>query len=188
MADVDERDVGGSAGKVIWHVTMSLNGFIATADDSAAPLLEGFFEPSALVEEIIGTTGAFMVGGRVFRPEDVGWIYGDAWKGEVFVYTRSPREAPEDVPYRYVTGDIRRAVGEALGAAAGQNLVVTGSIVPGLCVEAGLVDKIAVHVAPVLPGDGVRFYNRPDARRIHLERVSVEPVGRVTEFRFCVVK
>jgi riboflavin biosynthesis pyrimidine reductase len=66
--------------------------------------------------------------------------------------------------------------------------MVTGGIVPGLCVEAGLVDEIAVHVAPVLLGDGVRFHERRGARRTDLERVSVEPVTRVTDFRFHVLK
>lgn len=162
MADVGERDYRGSVGKVVWHVTMSLDGFIADPDDSVEALLEKFTGSSVLADEIIRTTGVFMAGGRVFRVEDLGKIYGGAWEGEVFVYTRSPREAPEGVlPYRYVTGDIREVVREALEAAAGKNVVVTGGTVPGLCVEAGMVDEIAVHVAPVLLGEGVRFYESP---------------------------
>lgn len=115
MANVDERVVGGSAGKVVWHVTMSF-------DDSITAFSEKFTEPSALADEIVRTTGAFMVGGRVFRPEDVGLIYGGAWEGEVFVYTRSPRQAPEDAPYRYVTGDIREVVGEVARSRRRQEL------------------------------------------------------------------
>jgi riboflavin biosynthesis pyrimidine reductase len=187
MIEVDEHDGGRSVGKVIWHTTMSLDGFIADPHDSIAAFLEKSTEPSALANEVIQTTGVFMIGGRLFRG-DVSDIYGGAWEGEVFVYTRSPREAPGDAPYRYVTGDIREVVGEALEVAGGKNVVVTGGTVPGLCVEAGLVDEIVVHVAPVLLGDGVRFYDRPGARRTDLERVSVEPVGQITEFRFRVLK
>ena len=188
MANVDERSGGGSVGKVIWHVTISLDGFIADPDDSIEAFHEESAAPSALGAEVIRTTGVFMAGGRMFRVPDVGSIYGGAWEGEVFIYTRSPREVPADAPYRYVTGDIRGVVGEALKVAAGKNVVVSGGTVPGLCVEAGLVDEIAVHVAPVLLGDGVRFYDRPGARRTDLERGSVEPVGQTTEFRFRVLK
>lgn len=175
-------------GKVVWHVTMSLDGFIADPDDSVDALLEGFTGSSALADEIIQTTGTFMAGGRVFRPEEVGQIYGGAYEGEVFVYTRSPREAPEGVPCRYVTGDIRRAVREALEAANGKNVVVAGGTVPYVYVEAELVDDIAVHIAPVLLGDGVRFHDSAGARRIDLERMSVEPVGQMTDLRFRVMK
>lgn len=77
-------------------------------------------------------------------------------------------------------------VGEALKEANGKNVVVTGGTVPGPCVEAGLVDEFAVHVAPGLLGDGVRFYYSPGARRTDLERVSVQSVGQVTEFRIRV--
>lgn len=62
---------------------MSLDGFIASPDDSVAAFSEKFTEPSALADEIIKTTGVFMVGGRVFRPDDVGQIYGGAWEGAV---------------------------------------------------------------------------------------------------------
>jgi hypothetical protein len=45
---------------------------------------------------------------------DVGEIYGGEGEGEVFVYSGSPREAPNGAPYRYVRGCIRDAVGEGL--------------------------------------------------------------------------
>ena len=48
---------GRSMGKVLWHVTMSLDGFIAGPDDAMEWAFE-YPEPSATVEEIIETTGA----------------------------------------------------------------------------------------------------------------------------------
>src|SRR5829696_6638853 len=57
--------------KVVWHVTMSLDGFIADPNDSVEALLKGFTGPSALADEIIRPTGAFMAGGRVFRADEV---------------------------------------------------------------------------------------------------------------------
>jgi hypothetical protein len=45
---------------------MSLDGFIADPNDSLDVPLERFSEPSALADEAIGTTGAFMAGGHSF--------------------------------------------------------------------------------------------------------------------------
>ncbi|MGH3088229.1 MAG: hypothetical protein ACRDSJ_13025 [Rubrobacteraceae bacterium] len=44
-------------GKVIWHVTMSLDGFIADPDDAMEWVFD-YGEPSALVEEIMNATSA----------------------------------------------------------------------------------------------------------------------------------
>jgi hypothetical protein len=34
MTEINERNRAGATGKVIWHVTMSLDGFIAGPDDA----------------------------------------------------------------------------------------------------------------------------------------------------------
>ena len=64
MIEVEEHDGGRSVGKVTWRTTMSLDGFIADPHDSIAAFLEKSTEPSALANEVIQTTGVFMIGGR----------------------------------------------------------------------------------------------------------------------------
>lgn len=174
-------------GKVVWHVTMSLDGFIADSDDSLEALVAGFTGTSALGEEIVATTGVSMAGGRMFPDHDVSGIYGGEWDGEVFVYTRNPREVPAGARYRYVNGNIQEVV-EALAAAGGKNVVVSGGTVPGLCVEAGLVDEIAVHLAPVLLGESVRFFKSAGQGPIGLEKISVVEPGQWTDLHFRVKK
>jgi dihydrofolate reductase len=98
-----------------------------------------------------------------------------------------PEDAPRDPRYTLVSGDIRDVVARALAAAGGKNLVITGGSVPRQCVEAGLVDEIVVHLVPVLLGDGLRFYDNPGVERINLDRVSITPVGQLTDFRFRVL-
>jgi riboflavin biosynthesis pyrimidine reductase len=184
--EADEHEGVKSMGKVIWHVTMSLDGFIADADDSVAPLVAGATGTSELGDEIVRTTGVFMAGGRMFPDDDIGGIYGGDWDGEVFVYTRNARQVPDGARYRYVSGDIRKVVEQALAAAGDKNVVVSGGTVPGLCVEAGLVDEIAVHLAPVLLGDGVRFFKGTGQGPIGLEKISVAEPGQGTDLHFRV--
>jgi dihydrofolate reductase len=86
-----------------------------------------------------------------------------------------------------LTGDIRAAVGKALEAAAGKDLLVLGGTVAEQCVGAGLLDEILIHVAPVLLGDGIRLFDR-SGPVVDLEPISVSRSGRITNLRFSVVR
>ena len=48
--------------------------------------------------------------------------------------------------------------------------------------RSGRAAKIVIHLAPVLPGEGVRLYGAPGASR------QVDLGGRVTDLRFSVPK
>jgi riboflavin biosynthesis pyrimidine reductase len=70
---------------------------------------------------------------------------------------------------------------------------VEGALVPasrytGHCqgyVEAGLVDELKVHVAPILLGDGTRLFDRVEGAPIELEvtRVASSPHATHLSFR-----
>ncbi|MFF1308292.1 dihydrofolate reductase family protein [Streptomyces sp. NPDC058307] len=83
-----------AAGKVLWHFTMSLDGFVAGPGHTTDWMAGVSFRPG-LVEEYAGTTGA-VLGGRdgwdAFP--DAGAIYGGAWQGPLFVLTHHPEDAP----------------------------------------------------------------------------------------------
>jgi dihydrofolate reductase len=52
----------------------------------------------------------------------------------------------------------------------------TGVSVSKLCLlDAGLLDEILVHVAPVLLGDGVRLFDHPGGAPIRLEPIAGTP-------------
>jgi dihydrofolate reductase len=55
------------------------------------------------------------------------------------------------------------------------------------CIEAHLLDDIAIHVVPVLLGDGVRLFSRPKGELVHLELAGVSRAWQVTNLRFAVV-
>jgi len=104
------------------------------------------------------------------------------------VLTHRPPDAREDPTITFLPDDIHGAVARARAAADGKNVVVIGASIARQCIDAGLVDEILVHVAPVLLGDGVRFFSRPGAGHVELERISVTQSGQITDLRFRVVK
>ncbi len=176
-------------GKVIWHVTMSLDGFIAGCDD-AMDWAYGA-GPNETAADVIRTTGALVVGRRTYEVEDRdrGGFYGGAWTGPFFVLTHdAPDAVPEWMTGTFVEDGLEDAVARAKAAAGGKNVVVFGADVARQCIDRALLDEIVVHLAPVLLGDGVRFYGSPGAERVDLERIGGDRSGPMTDLRFRVVK
>ncbi len=63
--------------ELLWHVTMSLDGFIA-GPGHTMDWMPRSAEPSVLADELIATTGALLVGRRTYEVEerDRGGFYG----------------------------------------------------------------------------------------------------------------
>jgi hypothetical protein len=75
MSDVGERE-GRYLGKVLWHVTMSLDGFISGPGNAMDWAYDTV--PNETVADVIRTTGALIVGRRTYEVEDRdrGGFYG----------------------------------------------------------------------------------------------------------------
>jgi dihydrofolate reductase len=187
------------AGKVLWHVTMSLDGFIAGADDEMDWVFEVDAAPSATAEEMIETMGAILAGRRwydmvtarygsregIYGPKGV---YGGRWRGPIFVLTHRPSDVRDDAGVTLLSDGIEEAIATARAAAEGKNVVVFGATIAEQCLEAGLLDEIVVHLAPLLLGDGVRLYGEPGVGRIGLERTALAESGQLTDLRFRVAQ
>jgi dihydrofolate reductase len=170
-------------GKVVWHMTMSLDGFIGDRDDKLDWAVASG-PPSELADEVVRTTGAFLCGGRLVEAVGESRPYGGEWSGSVLIYTHKDPATNPIPEFTYVSGDIRDVVARGLREADGKNLVVTGGTVPRLSLNAGLVDEIVLHIVPVLIGEGVRFYDSPGVSPTNLKVLTAEG----TNFRFEVVK
>jgi dihydrofolate reductase len=177
--------------QVVWHITMSLDGFITGPDDSMEWAF-GYPGPNRLADEVMESTGAILAGRRWYdvaseRYSGRQGIYGGAWEGPVFVLTHRPPEAPTDPGITFLTSPLEDAVATARQAAGDKNLEIFGARVAAQCLEAGLIDEIVVHVAPVLLGDGVRLYGDAGSRApVELERVELAEAGELTSMRFRV--
>jgi dihydrofolate reductase len=176
---------------VVWHVTMSLDGFIAGPDDAMAWAFE-FEGPNPLADEVMRDTGAILAGRRWYdvateRYSGRQGIYGGAWDGPVFVITSRADHDVSDPGITLLTGDLDDAVATAREAAGDKNLEIFGANVAAQCLDRGLVDEIVVHVAPVLLGDGVRLYGEAGSRaQVELELVDRAESGQLQSLRFRV--
>ena len=50
--------------------------------------------------------------------------------------------------------------------------------------DLGLVDKVLIHVAPVLIGDGIRLFSQKGMDPVGLEKTEVSESGRISNMRF----
>ena len=178
------------SGKVIWHTMMSLDGFIAGPSDDMGWVFGVDGGDGETAVEVRQSVGALLVGRRTQDVEDrvQGGFYGGAFAGPFFVLLHDPPAEPpvvKGVSGRFLDVGIEEAVSVARAAAGGRNVVVLGANVARQCVEAGLLDEIIVHVAPVLVGGGVRLYERAGPP-VKLESASSRQEGETTVLRYSV--
>ncbi|MEV3859772.1 dihydrofolate reductase family protein [Streptomyces sp. NPDC050095] len=171
-------------GQVLWHFTMSLDGFVA-GPDHAMDWMTGFSLRPGLVEEYAGTTGA-VLGGREGWDAcpDPGAIYGGAWQGPLFVLTHHPEDARPVAGVTFLSCDVAEAVRVGLEAAGGKNLEVFSPTIGRQLLERGLIDRIDLHVAPVLLGDGIRLFDRPGGVPVRLESLNGDDRLAAVDLRY----
>jgi dihydrofolate reductase len=176
--------------RTIWHITMSLDGYIAGPDDTMDWAF-GHGPAGPIADEVMASTGAILAGRRwhdvaMARYQGRDGIYGGRWTGPVLVLTHQPPAEPPDPEIRFVTGGIQAAVAAARDAAGDANVGVFGASIARQCLERGLLDEIVVHIAPVLLGDGVRLYGGDGAPRVELERIDATVSPQLADLRFRV--
>jgi dihydrofolate reductase len=175
---------------VICHHEISLDGFVAGPDDSMDWAFE-YGEPTSLADETMSRIGAIVAGRRWYelakeRWDGVDGIYGGKYEGRVFVLTHRPPDGDHDPRISFVSGAIEAALATAQESAGERDVGVFGSSLSVQCLEAGLLDEIVLHVAPVLLGGGVRLFDGID-RRVELERLELGEAERLTDLHFRVV-
>jgi dihydrofolate reductase len=177
MADTEPQT---AAGKVLWHFTMSLDGFVAGPNHEMDWMTGTSFRPG-LVEEYVETTGAVLGGRDGFDAyPDVSLIYGGAWHGPVFVLTHHPEDAQPANGVTFLSCDVAEAARIGLEAAAGKNLEVFSPTIGRQLLERGLIDEIDLHIAPVLLGVGIRLLDKPGGAPIRVELLnSKDPTAAV---------
>ncbi|NNH75154.1 dihydrofolate reductase [Nocardia uniformis] len=155
-------------GKVLFHFTMSLDGFVA-GPGHAMDWMTGFTGRDGVEQEYIATTGA-VLGGRD------GWD----WEGPIFILTHHPEDAAPAEGVTFLNCDVAEAVRIGLEAADGKNLEVLSPSIGRQLLERGLIDEIDLHIAPILLGDGIRLFDSPGGRPIRLRHAQgSHPVAEV---------
>ncbi len=176
--------------RLIYSVTMSLDGFIAGPGGDMSWMTE-YLEPDPAVDDLIGEIGALLVGRRTFGGDDpyrgterAGKAFGGGWEGPQFVLTHHAPDAP--VPGVTFVGDLEEAVTAAKAAAGDRYVNILGAAVAKQCLDKGLVDELFVGIAPVLLGDGVRLFDQPGGAHVRLERTGLSRTRSSTNLRLRV--
>ena len=180
MSDTEPRAAGG---KVLWHFTMSLDGFVAGPNHEMDWVSGVSFRPG-LVKEYVETTGA-VLGGRNGWDQATGDSrpYGGAWDGPIFVLTHHPEDATPADRVTFLTCSPAEAVRIGL-AAGGKNLEVFSPTIGRQLLELGLIDEIDLHIAPILLGEGIRLYDDPGGEPVHLRRVGAGDPASAVNVRY----
>lgn len=171
-------------GKVLWHFTMSLDGFVA-GPNHAMDWMNGTNRPG-LIDEYVKTTGA-VLGGRdgwdIAEPSGAR-PYSDDWDGPIFILTHHPEDATPADGVTFLNCGPAEAVRIGLEAAGGKNLEVFSPTIGRQLLELGLIDEIDLHIEPVLLGEGIRLYDNPGREPIHLHRVGEDDLTLEVNVRY----
>jgi len=155
-----------------------------------------------VIAETLQATGAVVMGRRMFSGGDGPWAddpNADAWWGDnppfhvpVFVLTHHPRETvikEGGTSFTFVTDGIEPALEQARAAAGEKNVSLAGGAdVVQQYLNAGLLDELQIHLAPVFLGGGVRLFDRLGPDPIELEATRVIESPAVTHIRYRVAK
>jgi dihydrofolate reductase len=177
--------------KVLYSVTMSVDGFIA-GPGGDMQWLGPYLGPNPEADGLVEAIGALLVGRRAWEGDDPnrgtdreGALEGQ-WHGPQFVLTSSPPADPLDgVTF---VDDPARAVALASAAAGERYVNVLGASAARACLEIDRLDEVLVFVAPVMLGGGTRLFDRPDGEPVRLERISVGQAPLATSLWFRVLR
>lgn len=166
--------------RVVMQAVVSVDGYIAYPDDSVGPLFDwyagGDTELSAgasgwtfqvsrtsaeYLQPIWDAVEVTVIGRRLFDITN-GWDGKPAAGNELVVVTHRPLPqewlaARPDAPF-HTAGSVEEGIALARELAGDGLVDVTAGDVGGQAFSAGLVDEVAMDVAPVVLGEGVRFF------------------------------
>lgn len=167
--------------KTQYYTAASLDGCIATEDDS----LDWLFQLGAVEEssyaEFIADVGAIAMGATTYEwilrnADAVAAEVGSAWPYHqpTWVFSHRPLPAVEGADIHFVRGDVCPIHVAMNAAAAGKNIwVVGGGDLAGQFHDAGLLDELIIQIASATLGRGKPLFPRrvyPPALRLHTVR------------------
>jgi dihydrofolate reductase len=203
-------------GKVFVSMGMSLDGYIAgTNRGPKNPLGDGgpgihawLFQQKAfrehlqlrdggetgednrIVEATMQRPGASIMGKRMFEEGEAAWPEEAPFHTPVFVLTheqRAPWPRPGGTTFYFVNDGIESALRQAREASGAKDVRISGGASTVLqYLHAGLVDELALDLAPVLLGKGLRLFDGLDTHKVAVELVETIPSPLVTHLRYAV--
>ena len=198
-------------GKVVSSAMMSLDGYIAKADNTIGRLFDslgnGDVEVTTASPDItfhlsqqsaawwkhwFDSIGAIIVGRTLFDVTD-GWGGRHTMDAPVVVVTHEvPIEwvrAHPDAPFTFVSEGVAEAVAAAQEIAGDKTVAVAAGTIARQCLELGLLDEVAVDLVPVVMGEGKPYFGAMGLTDVMLDNPTVCIRGdRVTHLLFPVLR
>jgi dihydrofolate reductase len=133
-------------------------------------------ESTRVMEAELANIGATIMGRNMFGGGPGPWNTTDPWEGwwgrnppfhhQVFVLThhaRAPLMMEGGTSFTFITDGIESALAQARRAAGGKDVALAGGAqVAQQYLNAGVVDEMHLHVAPMLLGAGERLFDNVD--------------------------
>ncbi|MGN6474895.1 MAG: dihydrofolate reductase family protein [Mycobacteriales bacterium] len=192
--------------KVLTHMCMSLDGFVAQRDDNPAELFDWYWggdiavasaqedmsfsvdAPSAaMLQELISGCGALVTGRRLFDLTD-GWGDNHPVGAPVVVVTHRapPEQAEQRFPRTTFTSGVEEAIARAKKIAADKFVTIASADIIQQALNLGLVDEVCVSQVPVLFGEGIRYFGELVGGHILLDDPAVVKGTRALHLRYPV--
>jgi dihydrofolate reductase len=192
--------------RVLTHMCMSLDGFVAQPDDNPAELFDWYWAGDVVVtsaqesmsfsvdaasapmlRDLTSGCGAIIAGRRLFDQSD-GWGDRHPAGAPVVVVTHRPRppDAAERFPRTTFTGGVEEAITTAKAIAADKFVTIASADIIQQALNLGLVDEICVSQVPVLFGTGVRYFGELVDGHVMLEDPIVVRGTRALHLRYPV--
>lgn len=202
--------------KVFFSVTMSLDGFVAPEWQSDQQWMaqwsqlqrhifpQKFFRENLklgeggqtgvdnqILEEVFHRTGTTILGKRMFDAGERMWPENAPFHTPVFVLTHQKREPwvrPGGTTFHFVNDGIESALRQARAVVPADKdiRIGGGGTVLKQYLNAGLVDEIHVAMAPVFLNEGIRLFEKIDAKKIALDIIESPHSPLVTHLRYAV--
>ena len=182
--------------KTQYFTSTSLDGFLATEDDS----LEWLFPLGSLdnssYPDFISKVGALAMGSATYEwmvrnAETVAAETGSPWPYTQPAWVFSSRSLPAiaDADIRFVSGDVQTIHSEMQSASGGKNIwIVGGGDLAGQFHDAGLLDELIIQIGSVTLGKGKPLFPRRLLSPT-LRLVSIQQMGAgMAELRYEVSK
>ena len=193
-------------GKVVSHMTMLLDGFVADPHDGVDELF-GWYEggavtvPSAgerwsfkvdersaqMLREVMAATGALVCGRRLFDHTD-GWGDRHPVGAPVVVVTHHPPKDAGKWTTMSFAGSVESGIAAARRIAGDKDVSIASANIAAQALDLGLVDEVNISLVPVLMGKGIPYFANLAHAPHRFDDPVIIPGSRVTHLRYAVLR
>jgi dihydrofolate reductase len=191
--------------KVLTHMTMSLDGFIADPADQPGELFDWYqagpvsvksanentsFDVDEASAELLGdltSSGGVIVSGRRLFDIANGWNDAHPAGAAIVVVTHSPpADGAERWPKTTFADGVEAAIAKAREIAGDNNVTIASPNIIQQALDLGLVDEICISLVPVLFGEGIPYFGKLAGGHLMLEDPVVVQGHRALHLRYSV--